>query len=168
MTLAPPTKELVKPLPLRMPVEDELLVLEHERNFAAGGYRISCRPELEPTRRLFLHSQPAARRGGASAFVLDDIADIVANAKLNSPRVGEAFRTARSRWLIALQACCRSVMVGDRLQPNKMRKIVSALSSLEHTWTCPHGRPEILHLYTFFTFGFDWYWCCITTFSCST
>eukprot|EP00171_Calliarthron_tuberculosum_P018503 IDg18503t1 len=86
------TQRLVAPLPLPLSAEDELLVMEHERAFSAGGFRLRYRPDRNPTQRVLLLSQPAAARGGASAFVLDDIADIVARIKSCPPRKGEVLR----------------------------------------------------------------------------
>ena len=87
------TQELVHPLQLRLSAEDEMLVLQYRANFAAGGYRIIHRWERPPTRRLFLCSQPGSRRGGASSFVMDDVAKLWRILEL-TPRV-ERRRSAR-------------------------------------------------------------------------
>ncbi|CAI0424961.1 unnamed protein product [Linum tenue] len=52
----------------------------------------------------------------------------------------------RVRTMLASRACRSSVMIGDPLGRNEMRKIVEHLAGLKSPWNCPHGRPTMRHL----------------------
>lgn len=139
------TQRLVKPLSLELSTEDELIVLQHLPAFRAGGFDISHRPSRPPTQRLFLNTQPFSKR---TMFVLDDLHDIINTLKntlpyLSAPRI---VRPPRVRAMFASRACRKSVMIGTALDRGNMERLVRNLASLEHPWTCPHGRPTMRHL----------------------
>lgn len=50
---------------------------------------------------------------------------------------------------MASKACRMSIMIGDKLNPEAMKRIVYNLSELENPWSCPHGRPTFQVLYKF-------------------
>lgn len=133
---------LVKPLPLDLGVEDELLVIENRPRFRAGGFDIEYRPEKPPTKRLRLRSQPCSKR---TVFVTDDFHDLVASLK-SSDSSTFALRPARVRSMLASRACRKSIMIGTPLTAQVMTRVVRSLETLEHPWSCPHGRPTMRHL----------------------
>ena len=53
---------------------------------------------------------------------------------------------SRFRALLASKACRTSIMIGKALNKNKMKEILSNLSTLVSPWNCPHGRPTMRHL----------------------
>jgi DNA mismatch repair protein PMS2 len=53
---------------------------------------------------------------------------------------------SRFRALLASKACRTSIMIGKALSKNKMKGILSNLSTLVSPWNCPHGRPTMRHL----------------------
>ncbi len=53
---------------------------------------------------------------------------------------------SRFRALLASKACRTSIMIGKALSKNKMKEILSNLSTLVSPWNCPHGRPTMRHL----------------------
>ncbi|MBK7545200.1 MAG: DNA mismatch repair endonuclease MutL [Elusimicrobia bacterium] len=56
-------------------------------------------------------------------------------------------RLARGVDAVLVRAACRgSVKAGDPLAPPEMDRLIVQLQSVEHPWTCPHGRPTFLQL----------------------
>jgi len=50
----------------------------------------------------------------------------------------------RKVWqLPACRACHGAIMIGTALRVNEMKHILDNLSSLEHPWNWPHGRPTV-------------------------
>lgn len=142
-------QKLVRPLGLEFSAQDELIVLQHKEAFRAGGFEIEYRAGNRPTQRLYLRSQPVSK---STMFVQDDLKEIVAMLKSNvlhssTLKVG-LLRPPRVRAMFASRACRKSVMIGTALQKGQMRRIVRNLTSIEHPWTCPHGRPTMRHLCT--------------------
>ena len=142
-------QKLVRPLALEFSAQDELIVLQHKDAFRAGGFEIDYRAKKNPTQRLYLRSQPVSK---STMFVQDDLKEIVAMLKSNvlqsSSLKVKVLRPPRVRAMFASRACRKSVMIGTALQKSQMRKIVNNLTSIEHPWTCPHGRPTMRHLCT--------------------
>lgn len=142
-------QKLVQPLRLEFSAQDEVLVLEHIDSFLAGGFGIEYRAENKPTQRLFLQSQPVSKH---TMFVQDDLQEIVAGLKAavihsSSLKVG-VLRPPRIRAMFASRACRKSIMIGTALKKGQMQKVVRNLATIEHPWTCPHGRPTMRHLCT--------------------
>ena len=48
--------------------------------------------------------------------------------------------------MFANRACRGSVMIGTALSIKEMETIVTRLGSVDHPWTCPHGRPTLKHV----------------------
>jgi DNA mismatch repair protein MutL len=56
-------------------------------------------------------------------------------------------RLARGVDAVLVRAACRgSVKAGDSLALPEMDRVIAQLQSVEHPWTCPHGRPTFLQL----------------------
>jgi DNA mismatch repair ATPase MutL len=49
---------------------------------------------------------------------------------------------------LATKACRTSVMIGKPLDAAQMQRIVRNMSTMEHPWNCPHGRPTMRHIVT--------------------
>ena len=47
----------------------------------------------------------------------------------------------------ATEACRMSIMIGDPLNKNSMKNILTHLTELNKPWHCPHGRQTIRHLF---------------------
>ena len=140
-------QRLVQPLCLDFSAQDEVLVSQHLSAFRAGGFDIEYRDRNPPTRRLYLKAQPISKH---TIFVQDDLRDIVDTLKSDVVQGSvmdiKVLRPPRVRAMFASRACRKSVMIGTALQKPQMTKIVRKLATLEHPWTCPHGRPTMRHL----------------------
>ena len=53
---------------------------------------------------------------------------------------------AKIHAVLALKACRISVMVGNKLEHQKMRDLVDHLHRLKKPWICAHGRPTIRYI----------------------
>lgn len=142
-------QKLLRPLALEFSAEDELLVQQHLDAFRAGGFGIEYRARNRPTRRLYLHHQPVSKH---TMFVQDDLQEMVAMLKTSLQHASDMkvglLRPPRVRAMFASRACRKSVMIGTSLTKTQMEGIVRNLGSMEHPWTCPHGRPTMRHLCT--------------------
>lgn len=143
-------QRLVRPLALEFSAQDELIVLQHIDAFRAGGFGIEYRARNVPTKRLYLRSQPVSKR---TMFVQDDLQEIVAMLKTavlqSSNFQAKVLRPPRVRAMFASRACRKSIMIGTALKKAQMSRIVRNLATIEHPWTCPHGRPTMRHLCSF-------------------
>lgn len=142
-------QRLVRPMSLQFSAEDELVVLQHLDAFRAGGFDIDYRANNRPTQRLYLKAQPSSKN---TIFVCDDLQEIVDMLK-SSTWEGSAMqvrvlRPPRIRAMFASRACRKSIMIGTALKMGQMRNVVRNLASIQHPWTCPHGRPTMRHLCT--------------------
>jgi len=75
------------------------------------------------------------------------------NQKKQEGKVGQeditatmVIRPSKLSRIFASKACRTSVMFGAPLQMRDMTRIVSNLSTMNHPWNCPHGRPTMRHL----------------------
>lgn len=59
---------------------------------------------------------------------------------------GMVVRLARVSQIFASRACRKSVMIGDKLNKQKMQQIMTHMGTMTNPWSCPHGRPTIRHL----------------------
>ncbi|MDD4335580.1 MAG: DNA mismatch repair protein MutL, partial [Desulfotomaculaceae bacterium] len=50
------------------------------------------------------------------------------------------------RQIASSMACRNAVKAGDKLTQSAMDALVKRLSGVENPYTCPHGRPTVIHL----------------------
>jgi DNA mismatch repair protein MutL len=48
--------------------------------------------------------------------------------------------------LLKLMACHESVRAGERMEMEQMRALIEALYKAQNPFSCPHGRPTIIHM----------------------
>jgi DNA mismatch repair protein MutL len=71
--------------------------------------------------------------------------DVIAETLEAVGRPGAVNEAAADR-LLKLMACHKSVKAGDRMETNEMRELVAALYRTQNPFSCPHGRPTIIHM----------------------
>jgi DNA mismatch repair ATPase MutL len=139
LTTTMKTQPLLRPLPLELPVETELVILDNLDCFKANGFAFQVLSEsMSP--RLLLLTLPFSKN---TTFGTDDIlqlSDILAQTP------GVRARLPKIEKMFASRACRSAVMIGDALSHAQMKKIVHHMSSMEHPWSCPHGRPTMRHV----------------------
>ncbi|KRY08205.1 FH1/FH2 domain-containing protein 3 [Trichinella patagoniensis] len=124
---------------------DRHVILENLETFKNLGYTFQFPPEGsdEPVKIVSLpvcHGQIFDQR---------DFDEMI--SKL-SQFPGNLCMPTKIRSILASRACRKSVMIGTALSMEEMQQIVERLSSIEHPWNCPHGRPTVRHLINLATF----------------
>ncbi len=96
---------------------------------------------------------------GAQAFIVDavpallpdlPVGDLLRETAQTAASAGA--RGGRERWSqerLAMAACKAAVKARDRLTLDEIERLVRDLAATEMPYTCPHGRPTLIHL------GFD-------------
>ncbi|KRZ73603.1 Mismatch repair endonuclease PMS2 [Trichinella papuae] len=130
---------LVHPICSNLTSFDRYVILENLETFKNLGYTFQFPPEGsdEPVKIVSLpvcHGQIFDRR---------DFDEMI--SKL-SQFPGNLCMPTKIRSILASRACRKSVMIGTALSMEEMQQIVEGLSSIEHPWNCPHGRPTVRHL----------------------
>jgi DNA mismatch repair protein MutL len=82
---------------------------------------------------------------GGRALPPESLRDVVAETLEASGRASAVSDAAADR-LLKLLACHKSIKAGDRMEPAEMRDLVSALYRTRNPFSCPHGRPTIIHM----------------------
>jgi DNA mismatch repair protein MutL len=120
--------------------------------------------ELQPRDALFVrkHIEVMRKLGigvsefGGDTFVVDAlpsefkavaIKDMLIDVARHLELLGE--RGSGTRWreeAIAQAACKAAVKARDRLNLAEIERLVVALASAEMPYTCPHGRPTLIHM----------------------
>ncbi|KAJ2763227.1 ATP-binding mismatch repair protein [Coemansia sp. BCRC 34490] len=135
------SQPLIRPEQLELSVVDEAVAVEHNDALMRSGFHLRVDETQEPGRRVSLLSQPFIDQ---TLFDHSDLLELIGKlcvAPESSPRC------ERARRMFASRACRKSTMIGDPLALPQMRAIVRHLSSLDHPWNCPHGRPTMRHLF---------------------
>ena len=68
---------------------------------------------------------------------------------LRSPNVEDVFEEGLPRLfhrLLTVTACHAAIRAGQRLQDEEMRALMHDLARSNMPFTCPHGRPVLLHV----------------------
>ncbi|KRX15098.1 Serine palmitoyltransferase 1, partial [Trichinella nelsoni] len=137
---------LVHPICSNLTPFDRHVILENLETFKNLGYTFQFPPEGsdEPVKIVSLpvcHGQIFDQR---------DFDEMI--SKL-SQFPGNLCMPTKIRSILASRACRKSVMIGTALSMEEMQQIVERLSSIEHPWNCPHGRPTVEFLLIFFYFN---------------
>jgi DNA mismatch repair protein PMS2 len=131
---------LCRPMPLELPVSEELTILEHMSVFEVNGFRFVSSNDAPAGRRLSLAAVPFSKN---TRFGVDDVHELASLLEDHTPGVP---RLPRTRAMFASRACRSAIMIGRPLAFDRMRKLVEGMAELEQPWNCPHGRPTLRHL----------------------
>jgi DNA mismatch repair protein MutL len=129
---APARQPLLIPWVWEPSPEAAALLAERRDEWDALGF------DLEPFggRALRVRAVPAALPEGQVRPVLEGLVEDMLQGRL-----------ARGVDAVLVRAACRgSTKAGDPLAPAEMERLIANLQTVEHPWTCPHGRPTFLML----------------------
>ncbi|KAJ1774081.1 ATP-binding mismatch repair protein [Coemansia sp. RSA 1843] len=132
---------LIRPSQLELSVIDEGVAMEHKDTLMRNGFHVRIDEDQEPGRRVSLLSQPFIDQ---MLFDQSDLLELIGKLCVNPESMP---RCERARKMFASRACRKSTMIGDPLGMAQMKAIVHHLSTLDHPWNCPHGRPTMRHLH---------------------
>ncbi len=135
------SQRLISPLTLRFAVAEEMDVAANLQVFLRNGFVLEYDEEGLPGERIKLLARPESK---GIVFGEEDVRELADLVRL--PGSGATARPSRVRAMFASRACRMSIMIGDPLSDEQMRKVVADLATLDAPWACPHGRPTFLHL----------------------
>ncbi|KAJ1675769.1 ATP-binding mismatch repair protein [Spiromyces aspiralis] len=147
------SQPLISALSLEMSVTDESIAIENMDLLAKNGFVLKVDETKPPGRRLLLRSQPFIDN---ILFTSSDLMELIGKLSYHDSYCHrqsqdgakkEIPRCSRARHVFATRACRKSIMIGDALNTSQMTRVVRNLSTLDHPWNCPHGRPTMRHLY---------------------
>lgn len=127
-TLVLKKQRVITPIKLELTPVDEMVVSDNLETFNRNGFVV---------RDGMLETVPVYRN---EVFGVREFHELLEDVKT------EEYGFRRLRDIIASKACRSSVMVGEVLSMNSMKRIVSGLAALDVPWRCPHGRPTFMVL----------------------
>ncbi|RKP35432.1 MutL C terminal dimerization domain-containing protein, partial [Dimargaris cristalligena] len=134
------SQPLIRPKCLDLSVSEELVAMEYPKVLKKNGFEVTVDDSQPPGRRLKLTRQPFVDH---TLFDVNDLEEIISKLSENPNRI---IRCSKAERVFASRACRKSIMIGDPLSLNQMRKIVAGLGTIKQPWNCPHGRPTMRHL----------------------
>ncbi|QCE06573.1 DNA mismatch repair protein PMS2 [Vigna unguiculata] len=137
---------LLRPITLELSPEEEIVASMHMDIIRKNGFTLEEDPNAQPGCRFKVKSVPFNVKELISTLCDGDghmECSIVGSFKLDS---SDSICPSRVRSMLASRACRSSIMVGDALGRNEMRKILDHMAELKSPWNCPHGRPTMRHL----------------------
>jgi DNA mismatch repair protein MutL len=147
------SQPLIAPQTLNFSLAEEIEISANLEVFRRNGFLVDFDESGPPGQRLRLLARPESKDVVFGETDLRELAGLLrrggSGASGASGVSGNVWtvRPSRVRAMFASRACRMSVMIGDALSREQMRKIVSDLATLEAPWACPHGRPTFLHLF---------------------
>jgi len=128
------TQQLLMPLQFHFTLEEKLLLERHADELESIGIK------LEPFggQTFTIRSHPTwFPKGEEEQLIRDIIQQVIEQGKVN-------FETLREEVAI-LMACKRSIKANHYLSIEEMERLLEDLRKTEDPFTCPHGRPVIIH-----------------------
>ncbi len=82
---------------------------------------------------------------GGAAMPAESLRDVLGELLESFGKPSRRYE-ARADRLLKLMACHESVRSGERLEPAEMRELIDALYRTQNPFSCPHGRPTMIHM----------------------
>ncbi|MGI6142941.1 MAG: DNA mismatch repair endonuclease MutL [bacterium] len=129
-------QNLLVPLTLELPYSEWEILRQNLELFRDLGFRID---EFGP-QGVIIHSVPAVIPRGREKEIL-----LAMLGELGTGWEGKPFRELQESIAIVL-ACHSAIRAGKVLSVEEMGALIQQLGCTEQPFTCPHGRPTIIHL----------------------
>jgi DNA mismatch repair protein MutL len=128
-----PCQQLLLPVTLELSRAERRFLERHADSFSQLGF------DLEPfgEETVLVRSIPAA-------LPQDDIAGLFTD--LLHELAGDAVSPALDLATVARAACHHAIRAQDHLSPVETRALIRQLAACELPFSCPHGRPTMIHL----------------------
>eukprot|EP01127_Copromyxa_protea_P010246 TRINITY_DN2483_c3_g1_i1.p1 TRINITY_DN2483_c3_g1~~TRINITY_DN2483_c3_g1_i1.p1 ORF type:complete len:308 (-),score=69.60 TRINITY_DN2483_c3_g1_i1:42-965(-) len=134
-------QKLLKPMTIEFSSADEMVIMDNLEIFRMNGFDFEIDENAEATKRIKMTAYPFSQ---GAEFGVRDVQELIFMIR-ESPE-GMVVRLARVSQVFASRACRKSVMIGDKLNKEKMQQIIKHMGTMTNPWSCPHGRPTIRHL----------------------
>jgi DNA mismatch repair protein MutL len=128
-----PCQQLLLPVTLDLSRSERRFLERHAESFSMLGF------DLEP-----FGEETVIVRAIPAALAQDDIAGLFSD--LLHELAGEAATPAIDLADLARAACHHAVRAQDHLSPAEVRSLIRQLAACELPFSCPHGRPTMIHL----------------------
>jgi DNA mismatch repair protein MutL len=128
-----PCQQLLLPVTLELSRAERRFLERHTDSFSRLGF------DLEP-----FGEETVLVRAIPAALPQDDIAGLFTD--LLHELAGDTPAPALDLAAVARAACHHAVRAQDRLSPVEIRSLVRQLAACELPFSCPHGRPTMIHL----------------------
>lgn len=133
---------LVLPQTVELSFSQKQTVKENIENLKKNGYSVDKKSLDEPRNQVRLIAVPSHKNYTLGANDFQELVDILSEKGTQK----EYPRTSSIKKMLATRACRSSIMIGEALNMQTMRKVVSDLGTLKSPWNCPHGRPTLIKL----------------------
>lgn len=134
------SQKMLVPEKLELTAIQEDVIIENLPIFEMNGFKFHFDHDADATKRISLTSRPYSKNW---EFGKEDIEELIF-ILVESPMT--ICRPTRISKMLASRACRKSVMIGDPLNRNRMKKLLMHMGEIDHPWNCPHGRPTIRFL----------------------
>ncbi|WP_089853087.1 DNA mismatch repair endonuclease MutL [Halolactibacillus miurensis] len=134
----PVLQELLVPMTFDFSKQEALLIEQYQTDFEAIG--LFFEPFGQQTYRITAHPNwfPA---GFEEETIRDIIAQIIEDEKIDLKKLRED--------AAILMACKKSIKANHHLNYDDMFELLETLRKTEDPFTCPHGRPIVIHFSTY-------------------
>ncbi len=130
-----PSQQLLIPLFLNVTRPDVDLIEEYREEFLQLG--VDVEPAGETSLRV--SALPADVESSQAEGFIEDILKLLSeNKKIKASDLRES--------VLHYAACHSAIRAGEVLNIRQMRQLILELLNTEHPFTCPHGRPCMIHL----------------------
>ncbi|KAJ3178373.1 Mismatch repair endonuclease pms2 [Geranomyces variabilis] len=146
------TQRLLRPFPLQLTAQQELVAAEHaDGALRANGFHVAFDPDAPPSARVTLLALPQTRGTSFTVkdleellYKLDDVGGGRGGGVSQQPRdvggnataaAAAVVRCSRVDAIMASRACRMSVMIGDALDLPQMKKIVLQMGEMDQPWS---------------------------------
>ena len=137
------TQKLLHPKSLNLNGAQEELLLSYEHVFNQNGFEFLCDEQKMPGHRVSLIALP---RSESQIFDESDVEELLWLLSEDTSVNIENLRPSKVHRMFASRACRSAIMIGTALGSADMQKILDHMASMDHPWSCPHGRPTMRHL----------------------
>ncbi len=137
------SQKLLIPITLEIDLPSKNLLLAHGDLMSQLGWEVE---DFGPT-TLLIRALPAIlEKAGDRQFILDIVQELSRLQDIKDTPARSEIRQTVLDNIFKLSACHAAVRFGDELQPSQVSTIISALTSTNNPYTCPHGRPTLIKL----------------------
>ncbi|CAH8862993.1 unnamed protein product [Trichobilharzia szidati] len=135
------SQPLVVPQKLHLTIANEQILISNLDVFAKNGFAFRINYNEPLGEQVFLVAAPMLEN---KLFSYRDIEEMLF---VLSETCTKKCRPSRLRDILASKSCRSAVMIGTALDHKKMKRILTNMSTMDHPWNCPHGRPTMRHLF---------------------
>ena len=136
-------QKLINPIKLNLNGAQEEILIENIDIFKKNGFHFRIDDSLPPGKKTEMTFVPLCKNW---KFDYSDVEELLFLLSEGSALGVKNLKPSKVRRMFASQACRSAVMIGTALDVRRMYKIVENMSTMDHPWNCPHGRPTMRHV----------------------